>query len=238
MAAAAAGAGFAHFRTRDCHDVTDTPRKISGTNKQTNKQILRCRRRLSSWNNIVHASSLLSPPLLSRPTTASFKQQSMSKARVRSPSTGPIVGGILCALILVFGFVVFFRLARHWRTRVRPNYEPELRAKKTVADKSPSPEDARAPMERWSLAHTIIDHTDERRHSNHPQPPLDSKQEDPERPVSPLTATTSSSTQDMTLQAAKPTAWLSATKDAETQSISATTFVTALQSPRASANVT
>jgi hypothetical protein len=158
------------------------------------------------------------------------------KARVQSPSTGPIVGGILAALILIFGSVIIFRLVRRRWVQKRPKHDTEQPLdgeKKTVVDKISSLENA--SMERWSLAHTITDSPVERRHSNHPNPPPDSKQEESQRLVPPLT-TTYSSTATLTLQPAKPTARLSPTSDTETQSIPAITFVTAMQSPRNVAN--
>ena len=86
-------------------------------------------------------------------------------------------------------------------------------------------------MDRWSVAHTIVDNTDERRcDSNHPDSSPFSKQEDPQRLLSPFTAMFySPTTSTPSLQTPKPTA--SATSDAETQSISA------VQSPQCPATI-
>ena len=180
-------------------------------------------------------SRLPPPPTPSPPDHRSSKSSSMSefKDRAQSPSTGPIVGGILAALIVIFASVIIFRLARRRWKRTRSKHDPE-RPLGSAEDKHPSAEGA--PVERSSLAHTVADHTDDKtRGPDHPDPPPVSKQEEPQRLVSPLTATISSpTTSTVSLQAEKP--MTSAASDSDTQSISATTFLTAVQSVRYSAS--
>lgn len=178
--------------------------------------------------------SFLPPPLPpttpTRPRpTASFKSWSMSEAR-----TGPIIGGTLAVLILIFASVVIFYLAqRRWK-QTRPQRDPE-RPLGGSKDKRPSAENVL--VDRWSVAHTIVDNTDERRRdSNRPDPSPISKQEEPQRLLSPFTAMFySPTTSTLSLQAPKPT--VSATSNAETQSISAPTLVVAVQSPQCSATI-
>jgi len=155
-----------------------------------------------------------------------------ARFRTRSPFTGPIVGGLLAGLIAIFAIVIIFRLVRRrWWKQSSPKHDPERPLGLANAkDKRPSTE-----METESgLAHTIVDHNhtdDSKRDPDHPDLPPLSKQDVPRRLGSPPTAAISFT---LSPQTAKPTA--SATSDPETQSISATTFVTAMQSPRCSAN--
>lgn len=157
-----------------------------------------------------------------------------------SPVTGPIVGGILAGLIVIFGCVIIFRLALR-RIRRTQNHDPERTSnsddvEKAVVAKRPSAESEgeAAAADAKSLATRTIDYTEETADSNHSEPLPNPKQEDTRPLVSPPFAAKSPSS---ALQVAKPTARLSAATDTETQSMSATSFATAPQSQRNSEHV-
>ena len=88
--------------------------------------------------------------------------------------------------------------------------------------------EAEGAEENKSLARTI-DYTEETGDPNHSEPSQETNQED----TQPLVPNSSSST----LHAAAPTTRLSAASNTEAQSISATSFATALQSQRNSEHV-
>ena len=146
-----------------------------------------------------------------------------------SPPTGPIVGSVLAGLIVIFGLVILFRLVLRRRGQKPESERPLHDVEKAVVDKRLSADCADAK----SLAHTI-DHTEEAdksaspNHSGLLHAPPDTKQEEAQQLVLPLAPKASSS---------KPTARLSANSEAETQSISAMSFATAMQSQRNSASL-
>lgn len=152
-----------------------------------------------------------------------------------SPLTGPIVGGILAGLIVILASVIIFRLAlrRVRRTQAIDTEQPSGDAEKAVVVKRPSTEETQAEAADQKSVTRTIDYTEETGDSSHPGPLPEPTQEET-RLVPPVAATAKSSS---TLQVAKPMARLGAASGTETQSVSATSFATALQSPRSSEHV-
>lgn len=154
-----------------------------------------------------------------------------------SPLTGPIVGGILAGLIVIFASAIIFRLAlrRVRRTQAIDPEQPSGDAEKAVVVKRPSTEEAHADAADQKSVTRTIDYTEETGDSNHPGLLPEPTQEETHCLVPPVAAAAKSP--PSTLQVAKPMARLSAASGTETQSVSATSFATALQSPRNSEHV-
>jgi hypothetical protein len=149
------------------------------------------------------------------------------------PSTGAIVGGVLAGLIVAFSLFILYRLVRRTRRKLAAERALEEVEKAVVVEKRASAEGTQAETEteaeeKKSSAQTHTVDTDHNEaHISTPSGPPKHGEDDARRPVPPLAGDVPSAT-------LQPPPRVSAISDLE--STSATSFATAMQSQRNSAN--